>query len=134
MRQIRRREATTTDGTINGHRYHHDEPAITRGAPTNTQAMAITKSHPSKHRQSNKDIDVDCKSSIVQTIAAESIRHMSKKERPRETEGEYQVQESKEETLDLSTESVEGSSLSLECVDDVEGCDSLALGVFSVGD
>ena len=34
----------------------------------------------------------------------------------------------------LSTETVEGSALSLESVDDVEGGDSLSLGVFGVGD
>ena len=33
-----------------------------------------------------------------------------------------------------STESVEGSSLSLKSVDDIEGGDGLALGVFGVGD
>ena len=36
--------------------------------------------------------------------------------------------------LYLSAESVEGSSLSFECVDDVEGGDRLSLGVFGVGD
>ena len=34
----------------------------------------------------------------------------------------------------LTTETVESAALSLECVDDVEGCDCLALGVLSVGD
>ena len=34
--------------------------------------------------------------------------------------------------LDLCTETVEGSSLSLEGIDDVHGSDGLSLGVFSV--
>jgi hypothetical protein len=34
----------------------------------------------------------------------------------------------------LSTETVEGSALSLQGVDDVEGSNSLSLGVFGVGD
>jgi hypothetical protein len=34
----------------------------------------------------------------------------------------------------LTSESVEGTSLALEGIDDIEGCDSLALGVLSVGD
>lgn len=34
----------------------------------------------------------------------------------------------------LSAETVKGSTLSLQCVDDIEGSDSLALGVFSVCD
>ncbi len=34
----------------------------------------------------------------------------------------------------LTTESVEGSALTLEGVDNVEGRDSLSLGVFGVGD
>jgi hypothetical protein len=34
----------------------------------------------------------------------------------------------------LDTETVEGSALSLERVDDVEGSDGLALGVLGVGD
>ena len=34
----------------------------------------------------------------------------------------------------LATEAVEGSALTLESVDDVEGGDSLALGMFGVGD
>ncbi len=34
----------------------------------------------------------------------------------------------------LSTESVEGSALSLESVDDIHGGDGLSLGVFGVGD
>ena len=34
----------------------------------------------------------------------------------------------------LSTETVEGSALPLESVDDVEGSDSLSLGVLGVGD
>jgi hypothetical protein len=34
----------------------------------------------------------------------------------------------------LTTKSVEGSSLALECVDDIERSNSLSLGVFSVGD
>ena len=34
----------------------------------------------------------------------------------------------------LSTESVEGPSLSLQSVDDVHGCDGLPLGVLGVGD
>ena len=35
---------------------------------------------------------------------------------------------------DLSSESVEGSSLSLESVDNVHGSDGLSLGVLAVGD
>ena len=34
----------------------------------------------------------------------------------------------------LTTETVEGTALSLQCVDNVEGCDSLSLGVLSVCD
>ena len=34
----------------------------------------------------------------------------------------------------LTSETVESAALSLECVDDVHGSDSLPLGVFSVGD
>jgi len=34
----------------------------------------------------------------------------------------------------LSTETVEGSALSLQSVDDIEGSNSLSLGVFGVGD
>jgi len=34
----------------------------------------------------------------------------------------------------LTTETVKGAALTLEGVDNVEGCDSLALGVLSVGD
>lgn len=34
----------------------------------------------------------------------------------------------------LTTETVKGAALSLESVDDIEGGDSLALGVLSVGD
>ncbi len=34
----------------------------------------------------------------------------------------------------LTTETVQSAALSLEGVDDIEGGDSLALGVFSVGD
>ena len=34
----------------------------------------------------------------------------------------------------LTTESVQGASLSLEGVDNVHGCDSLSLGVLGVGD
>ena len=34
----------------------------------------------------------------------------------------------------LTTETVQGAALSLECVDNVEGGDGLALGVLSVGD
>ena len=34
----------------------------------------------------------------------------------------------------LTTETVECATLSLEGIDDVEGCDGLALGVLSVGD
>jgi hypothetical protein len=88
-------------------------------------------------RTRSKDIDVDCKSSIVQTIAAESIRQWHEQERTSRKKGEWGIQgakEREEEILDLSTESVKGSSLSLESVDYVEGCDSLALGVFSVSD
>lgn len=35
---------------------------------------------------------------------------------------------------DLSTETVEGTALALESVDNIERCDGLALGVFGVGD
>ncbi len=34
----------------------------------------------------------------------------------------------------LTTKTVQGAALSLECVDNVEGCDRLALGMLSVGD
>jgi hypothetical protein len=34
----------------------------------------------------------------------------------------------------LTTESIEGSALSLEGIDNIHGSDSLPLGVFSVGD
>ena len=34
----------------------------------------------------------------------------------------------------LTTEAVKSAALSLECVDDIEGGDGLALGVLSVGD
>ena len=37
-------------------------------------------------------------------------------------------------TRRLSTETVEGSALSLQGVDDIEGGNSLPLGVFGVGD
>lgn len=36
--------------------------------------------------------------------------------------------------LNSATESVESAALSLECVDNVERCDCLPLGVLSVGD
>ena len=36
--------------------------------------------------------------------------------------------------MDLSTESVEGSSLTLEGIDDIHSGDGLALGVLAVGD
>jgi hypothetical protein len=39
-----------------------------------------------------------------------------------------------EKTRCLTTETVEGAALALESVDNVEGGDSLALGVLSVGD
>ncbi len=39
-----------------------------------------------------------------------------------------------EERNRLTTETVQGATLSLECVDNVERGDSLALGVLSVGD
>ena len=39
-----------------------------------------------------------------------------------------------QDTSYLSTEAVESASLTLECVDDVERCDGLALGVFCVCD
>jgi hypothetical protein len=38
------------------------------------------------------------------------------------------------EMTSLTTETVQGAALSLQCVDNVEGCDGLALGVLSVGD
>ena len=41
---------------------------------------------------------------------------------------------SKPSVEDLSTESVEGTSLPLEGIDDIHGGDSLPLGVFGVGD
>ena len=34
----------------------------------------------------------------------------------------------------LATETIEGTALALEGIDDIERSDSLALGVFSVGD
>ena len=34
----------------------------------------------------------------------------------------------------LTTETVEGTSLALERVDDIKRCDSLSLGVFGIGD
>jgi hypothetical protein len=34
----------------------------------------------------------------------------------------------------LTTETIEGTALSLESIDDIEGSNSLALGVFSIGD
>lgn len=34
----------------------------------------------------------------------------------------------------LTTETVQGAALSFEGVDNIEGCDGLALGVFCVGD
>jgi len=34
---------------------------------------------------------------------------------------------------DLTTETIEGTALSLQCVDDIEGSDGLALGVFGIG-
>lgn len=42
--------------------------------------------------------------------------------------------EERKETTRLTTETVEGAALALEGVDDVEGGDSLALGVLGVGD
>ena len=36
--------------------------------------------------------------------------------------------------LHLRAETVEGTAGAFECIDDVEGGDSLALGVFGVGD
>jgi hypothetical protein len=36
--------------------------------------------------------------------------------------------------INLSTETVEGTALALECVNNVKGGDSFALGVLSVGD
>ena len=36
--------------------------------------------------------------------------------------------------IELSTETVEGTALALECVNNVEGGDGLSLGVLSVGD
>ena len=39
-----------------------------------------------------------------------------------------------EKDTDLSTETVEGTALALEGIDNVEGCDSLSLGVLGVGD
>ena len=46
----------------------------------------------------------------------------------------FQRREDKRLGKRLSTETVEGTSLSLEGVDDVEGGDSLSLGVLGVGD
>ena len=34
--------------------------------------------------------------------------------------------------VDLTSESVEGTALSLQCIDDIHGCDGLPLGVFCV--
>jgi hypothetical protein len=48
--------------------------------------------------------------------------------------GCWGVLEVVEMTRSLDTETVERSPLSLERVDDVEGGDGLALGVFGVGD
>lgn len=39
-----------------------------------------------------------------------------------------------DEAKRLTTETVQSAALSLECVDDVERCDCLALGVFCVCD
>jgi len=39
-----------------------------------------------------------------------------------------------EKVVDLSTETVEGTALALEGIDNIEGCDSLSLGVLGVGD
>ena len=39
-----------------------------------------------------------------------------------------------DERIRLTTETVESAALSLEGIDNVEGCDSLSLGVFGVGD
>lgn len=39
-----------------------------------------------------------------------------------------------DERIRLTTETVESAALSLEGIDDVEGCDSLSLSVFGVGD
>ena len=39
-----------------------------------------------------------------------------------------------ERGVDLSTETIEGTALALEGVDDIEGCDGLPLGVLGVGD
>lgn len=39
-----------------------------------------------------------------------------------------------DEKIRLTTETVESAALSLEGIDNVEGSDSLSLGVFSVGD
>ena len=36
--------------------------------------------------------------------------------------------------IDLSSESIKGTSLSLQGIDNVHGCDGLPLGVFGVGD
>ena len=41
---------------------------------------------------------------------------------------------SKPSVEDLSTESVEGTSLPLEGIDNIHSCDSLPLGVFGIGD
>jgi len=57
----------------------------------------------------------------------------SKAHEPAKKRKVVKCEESKERTY-LTTESVKGAALTLECVDDVEGCDSLALGVLGVGD
>jgi len=44
------------------------------------------------------------------------------------------VSKSEEEVMNLATETVEGTALPLEGVDDVEGGDGLALGVLGVCD
>lgn len=53
---------------------------------------------------------------------------------PSDSSQRRDCQEKMSHVVHLSTESVDGLSLSLESVDDIERCDSLSLGVLSVGD
>jgi hypothetical protein len=46
----------------------------------------------------------------------------------------WRMRSSSEVWRHLSTETVKGTALTLESIDDIEGCDSLALGVLCVGD
>ena len=46
----------------------------------------------------------------------------------------FDQRELRASSVDLSTEAVEGASLSLEGVDDIHSCHGLSLGVLAVGD